>query len=264
MHATINSLWRYRGFILGSIKREFQTKYRNSLLGVLWNILNPLAMILIYTVIFSQIMRAKLPGVDHTFAYSIYLCAGILSWSLFAEIVNRSQGMFIDNSNILKKVNFPRICIPVIIIGSSLVNFFIISLIFCLFLFVNGYFPGIVIISLIPVIIVLIVLAIGLGITIGVLNVFFSDIGQFFSIFMQFWFWLTPIVYSVTILPENLRYWVALNPVSGIVSACQMVLLKAQLPDWKALLPAIIIGVLLCLVGLHLFKKHADEMVDEL
>lgn len=99
----IKGLWRYRSFILGSIKREFQTKYRNSLLGAVWNVLNPLAMIVIYTVIFSQVMRAKLPGVDHSFAYSIYLCAGILSWGLFAEIISRSQVMFVDNGNLLKK-----------------------------------------------------------------------------------------------------------------------------------------------------------------
>lgn len=260
----INGLWRYRSFIFGSIKREFQTKYRNSLLGAVWNILNPLAMIVIYTVIFSQVMRAKLPGVDHTFAYSIYLCAGILSWGLFAEIVSRSQVMFVDNGNLLKKINFPRICIPAIIIGSALLNFLIVSVIFCVFLLVSGYFPGVVILSIIPVIAVLVVFAIGLGMTIGVLNVFFSDVGQFFGIFLQFWFWLTPIVYSATILPANLQEYVSYNPLAGIVMACQTVLVKGEWPDWYGILPATIVGLLLCILGMRLFQKRAAEMVDEL
>ncbi|MFT2791576.1 ABC transporter permease [Serratia sp. T13T92] len=264
MFNMIKGLWQYRSFILGSIKREFQTKYRNSLLGAVWNVLNPLAMIVIYTVIFSQIMRAKLPGVDHTFAYSIYLCAGILSWGLFAEIISRSQVMFVDNGNLLKKINFPRICIPTIIVGSSLLNFFIVSFIFCVFLIISGYFPGWVILSLIPVIAVLILFAIGLGLTIGVLNVFFSDVGQFFGIFLQFWFWLTPIVYSVTILPENFRGFIEYNPLAGVVMACQTVLVKGELPDWYGILPAAIIGVLLCIFGMRLFQKRAAEMVDEL
>lgn len=264
MFNMIKGLWQYRSFILGSIKREFQTKYRNSLLGAVWNVLNPLAMIVIYTVIFSQIMRAKLPGVDHTFAYSIYLCAGILSWGLFAEIISRSQVMFVDNGNLLKKINFPRICIPTIIVGSSLLNFFIVSFIFCVFLIISGYFPGWVILSLIPVIAVLILFAIGLGLTIGVLNVFFSDVGQFFGIFLQFWFWLTPIVYSVTILPENFRGFIEYNPLAGVVMACQTVLVKGELPDWYGILPAAIIGVLLCILGMRLFQKRAAEMVDEL
>ncbi|MBC3380918.1 ABC transporter permease [Serratia fonticola] len=264
MFNMIKGLWKYRSFILGSIKREFQTKYRNSLLGAVWNVLNPLAMIVIYTVIFSQIMRAKLPGVDHSFAYSIYLCAGILSWGLFAEIISRSQVMFVDNGNLLKKINFPRICIPTIIVGSSLLNFFIVSFIFCVFLLISGFFPGWVILSLIPVIAVLIIFAVGLGLTIGVLNVFFSDVGQFFGIFLQFWFWLTPIVYSVTILPENFRGFIEYNPLAGVVMACQTVLVKGELPDWYGILPAAIIGVLLCIFGMRLFQKRAAEMVDEL
>ena len=86
------SVWRYRGFVLGSVKREFQSKYRNSLLGAAWTVINPLAMILVYTVIFAEIMRAKLPGVENTFGYSIYLCAGVLTWGLFAEITGREIG----------------------------------------------------------------------------------------------------------------------------------------------------------------------------
>ena len=264
MFSILKGLWQYRSFIIGSVKREFQTKYRNSLLGALWNVLNPLAMIVIYTIIFSQVMRAKLPGVDHSFAYSIYLCAGILSWGLFAEIISRSQVMFVDNGNLLKKINFPRICIPTIIVGSALVNFIIVSAIFCAFLLISGYFPGVVILSLIPVIVILILFAVGLGMTIGVLNVFFSDVGQFFGIFLQFWFWLTPIVYSTAILPENFREYISYNPLAGVVMSCQDVLVKGVLPDWHNLLPATIIGAFLCLTGMHLFKKRAAEMVDEL
>lgn len=119
----IELIWEYRGFILGNIKREFQSKYRNSLLGVTWSVLNPLSMIVVYTVIFSQVMRAKLPGVDSQYAYSIYICAGILTWGLFSDLVLRSQNMFLDNANLIKKINFPKLCLPVTVIGSALVNF---------------------------------------------------------------------------------------------------------------------------------------------
>ena len=108
MGAMLRALWSYRGFILGSIKREFQAKYRNSLVGSAWAVFNPLAMIVVYTVVFAEVMRTRLPGVDGTFAYSIFLCAGILTWGLFAEIVGRGQSVFIENANLLKKLNFPR------------------------------------------------------------------------------------------------------------------------------------------------------------
>ena len=113
MLGMLRALWVYRGFILGNVQREFQSKYRNSVLGAAWTVINPLSMIIVYTVIFSQIMRARLPGVDTTFAYSIYLCAGALTWGLFAEIVGRGQNVFLENANLLKKLSFPRLCLPV-------------------------------------------------------------------------------------------------------------------------------------------------------
>jgi lipopolysaccharide transport system permease protein len=108
----LRGLWAYRGFVLGSVQREFQSKYANAILGAVWSLLSPLAMILVYTVIFAEVMRTKMPGSDSTFAYSIYLCAGILTWGLFAEMVGRGQTMFLEQSNLLKKVSFPRICLP--------------------------------------------------------------------------------------------------------------------------------------------------------
>ena len=129
-------IWAYRGFIKGSIQREFQSKYRNSLLGAAWNIINPLAMIVVYTVIFSQVMRAKLPGVESAYAYSIYLCAGVITWGLFAEITSRSQSMFLDNANMLKKLNFPRITLPLIVVLNAILNFAIILSLFLVFLLI--------------------------------------------------------------------------------------------------------------------------------
>lgn len=260
----LKALWNYRGFILGNVKREFQSKYRNSLLGSAWTVLNPLAMIIVYTVIFSEVMQAKLAGSTGTYAYSIYLCAGVLTWGLFSEIVMRAQGMFIDNANFLKKINFPRMCLPITVVANSLVNFGIIFSLFTLFLIFTGNFPGVVYIALIPAIIVLVVFAIGLGITIGVLNVFFRDVGQFFGIFIQFWFWLTPIVYPMTILPAGIKPYVLMNPIAGVIGIFQSVLVKGIWPDWMTILPASVSAIILSMLGLHLFRKHAGEMVDEL
>ncbi len=97
------SIWKYRGFIKSSVKREFQARYRGSLLGAAWTVLNPLAMILVYTLIFSQIMKARIPDSDTPFAYSIYLMAGLLPWTLFTEILMRSQSVFLDNANTIKR-----------------------------------------------------------------------------------------------------------------------------------------------------------------
>lgn len=257
-------IWAYRGFILGSVKREFQGKYRNSLLGAAWNVLNPLAMVVVYTIIFSQLMRARLPGVDSAFAYSIYLCAGSLTWGLFSEIASRGQNTFLENANLLKKLTFPRLCLPVVVITNALLNFVIVFGLFTLFLVFSGNFPGVAYLAVLPVLGILVAFAIGLGVTLGVLNVFFRDVGQFFGIFVQFWFWFTPIVYAPGVLPERVQALLAWNPMTPLMAAFQVALVQGLWPNWVSLWYPALVALILCAIGVRLFLRHADDMVDEL
>jgi lipopolysaccharide transport system permease protein len=111
---------------------------------------------------------------------------------------------------------------------------------------------------------ILAMFSIGLGITLGVLNVFFRDVGQFFGIFLQFWFWFTPIVYPRTILPAGLGDWLWLNPMAPLIGAAQDVLLLAQWPNWLSLAPTLALATLLCALAWRLFRRHSAELVDEL
>jgi lipopolysaccharide transport system permease protein len=257
-------LWVYRGFILSSVKREFQSRYRNSLLGALWPLLQPLAMILIYTLIFSQIMRARLSGVDDGMAYGIFICVGILTWGLFAEVLNRSLTMFLDSASLLKKLSFPRLCLPIIVLLTALLNFAITLGLFLLVLALIGRFPGEAVLAL-PVLVCLqLLLALGLGLLLGMLNVFFRDIGQLFAIGLQLWFWLTPIVYPLNILPPALQPWLALNPMSGLMQAYQNLFLYDAWPNWQSLLPIVLAGLLSCFLASLLYRARVADMLDEL
>jgi lipopolysaccharide transport system permease protein len=260
----LKALWAYRGFILGSVKREFQAKYSNSLLGAAWTVINPLAMIVVYTVVFSQIMRAKLPGIDSKFAYSIYLCAGVLTWAFFSETVSRAQNVFLENANLLKKISFPRLCLPVIVVANASLNFAIIFGLFTIFLIASGSFPGMVYLAMIPLLLIQVLFSVGLGITLGVLNVFFRDVGQLFGVVLQFWFWLTPVVYPINILPVFVRDALRFNPTTNLITSYQGILVNGQWPDWRSLWPVTVLALLLCFWGMSLFRKHAGEMVDEL
>lgn len=262
--AILNSLWHYRGFVLGSVQREFQTRYRNSLLGALWTIINPLAMIIVYTVIFSRLMQARLPGVDNDLAYGIYLCAGLLTWGLFAEILGRSQSVFLEHATLLKKLNFPRICLPLVVVLNALLNFAIIFGLFLGFLLITGNFPGWVVLGMLPVLLIQVVFAVGLGIILGVLNVFFRDVGQMTGIVLQFWFWFTPIIYPPGILPAGAAELLKWNPMVPIIQSYQGIFVHATWPQWDTLWPLAVVSVLLCLFALSLFRKRAGEMVDEL
>jgi len=260
----LRNIANFRGFIHTSVRREFQSKYRNSVLGAAWMVLNPLAMIVVYTVVFAQVMRSRLPGNDTTFAYSIYLCAGVLTWNYFAEIATKAQGMFLDNAALIKKINFPRICLPIIVVCNASLNFAIIFGLFTAFLLLSGNFPGLPFLALAPLLALQVALAIGLGLVLGVLNVFFRDVGQFFSIALQFWFWFTPVVYPVAVLPANVRQWLVWNPMAPLVIGYQQVLVGHQWPQWGTLAVPGAAALALCALGLHLFRRRAGEMVDEL
>lgn len=262
--ASIEALWKFRGFVIGSVRREYQLRYRGTMLGIAWTVVQPLAMIFVYTVIFSQVMKAKLNGIEGHFAYSIYLCAGIITWGLFAEIIQRSQSVFLDNANLLKKLSFPRLTLPVIVLATALLNFAIVFGLFLGFLLITGNFPGMAILAMIPLLAVQVLFAVGLGMTLGVLNVFFRDAGQLSGLLLQFWFWATPIVYPASILPEWLKPWMNLNPMYHLMKGYQNVFVANQLPDWQSLAVVAIVSMGLAMYAISLFRRHAGEIVDEL
>jgi lipopolysaccharide transport system permease protein len=258
------ALWRYRQFVLASVRREFEARYRIAVLGGVWAILQPLAQVAVYTLVLSEVMRARLPGSDSRFAYGIYLCAGILTWGLFTDIVSRCTSIFVENANLLKKVSFPKICLPAIAVLSSIVNFAIVLALFLVFLIATGNLPGTPLLALAPLLALQVVLAAGLGVLTGVANVFYRDVAQGVSILLQFWFWLTPIVYPLAVVPERFQAIIAANPMTGLMQSYQRVFVGNAWPNWSALAPAAILASLALLAAMHFFRAHASEMVDEL
>ena len=256
--------WRYRYFILSSIKTELRVKFIRSRLGALWMILNPLAQVVIFAFVLSAVLSAKLPGISNRYAYAIYLMAGILGWSLFLEIVNRCLTLFIDNSNILKKLVFPRIALPLIVSGSALVNNALLLLAILMIFGILGHLPDGALIWLPMLMVINVALALGFGLALGVLNVFVRDIGQVVPVAIQFLFWLTPIVYMVDIIPKQYQRWLILNPLIPIITGYQNALLYNRAPDWAGLGIVALVAASLLAFALVLFRKASPEMVDQL
>ena len=138
----LTAVWHYRSFVRGMVRREFQARYLNSVLGSAWALIAPLSTILIYTVIFGRIMHARLAGVDDNLGYGIFLCAGVTTWGMFTEVIQRSISIFIEHANLLKKMSFPRATLPLIVLLSAAVNFAIVFGLLLLFLAATGRFPG--------------------------------------------------------------------------------------------------------------------------
>jgi lipopolysaccharide transport system permease protein len=260
----LRALWQYRGFMLGMVGREFRARYVNSLLGGAWAVLNPLVIIAIYTIIFSGVMRARLPGADDHLAYSLYLCAGLLPWMYFAELVTRSQTVFLEHATLLRNVSFPRISLPAILVLTSTVNFLIIFGIFLGFLLVTGRFPGWRILAFFPLLALQQAFALGLGILLGTVNVFFRDVAQLVAVALQLWFWFTPIVYSIASLPEWARQLFELNPLFRLVSAYQGIIVQGQWPQWSSLTGHLLLAAVVLVIAFVTFSRLSGEMVDEI
>jgi lipopolysaccharide transport system permease protein len=246
------------------VRRDYQLRYRSTALGFAWNLLQPLSMILIYTLVFSQLMRTRLDGTNNPFAYGIHLCAGIFAWNLFAEIIQRSQSIFLDNANLLKKQRFPRMALPVIVASTALLNFFIVLLLFIGFLLLSGNFPGIGVWTLVPLLAIQVVFSAGLGLVLGIIHVFFRDVGPLSGLALQLWFWATPIVYPASILPPWALSWMELNPMYHLTKAYQTVFLGTGTIDWKPLALLAVVSILVCGYAINLFRRHAGDIVDEL
>lgn len=264
MKDLVTALWKFRYFIASSIRNEFRIRFARSKLGGLWMIIHPLAQVLIYAIVLSRVLSAKLPGVQNQYAYALYLMAGILAWTLFSETIMRCLGLFVENGNLLKKMAFPRMCLPVITAGSTLINNLLLGIaVFGVFA-VLGHSPGSQA-AWLPVLMVLAMgLAIGIGLILGVLNVFVRDLGQAVPVILQLLFWLTPIVYTPDILPEDLRAAFATNPLYPLVRSYQNILVFGTEPDWAGLWPVALATVGLLAAALALFRRASAEMVDVL
>jgi lipopolysaccharide transport system permease protein len=261
----LRHIWEYRQFIFSCVKRDFLSKYKGSILGLVWSVLQPLALIIIYTVVFSEIMRNKLAGMENvTFAYSLYLCSGILTWNLFQETLTSSVNVFLQNSNLMKKVSFPRICLPVITMCSAFLNFMIGFSLFLLFLVIISAFPIESFLSVLVVLFVQIAFSLTLGIGLGVLNVFFRDVGQFLNVILQFWFWFTPVVYPINIVPKYFQTLLTINPMFSVIKSYQNIFVYNTWPEWQGLGIVFLISLIMGYWALHIYRKHVGEMVDEL
>jgi lipopolysaccharide transport system permease protein len=260
----VAALWRYRHFIRTSIRAELQGRFARSSLGALWHILHPLAQAAILALVLSEVMGVRLPHMADPAAYPVYLMAGNAAWGLFTEIFNRCISVFIAYSGSLKKISFPRLCLPVIVWGSALVNHaMLLAAIFVIYIAL-GHWPSATWLALPLGILLISMFAFGLGLLLGIINVFARDVAEVATILLQIWFWLTPIVYSPELVPERFHWLLALNPLAPLVRIYQDALLYNRWPDLSTLAEPAALAAGLIILAFALFRRASSELVDAL
>lgn len=261
----IRAAWSYRNFIIASVRNEFITQFARSRLGALWMLIQPLVMVAIYAVILSAVLRAKLPGLEESrFGYAIYLISGIVCWTLFSDVIMRCLNLFIASGTLMKKIVFPKVCLPLTVVGVVLINNILLAVAAIVIFLLVGHGLSWNVLFLPVLVLMTLGLGLGFGLILGILNVFIRDIGQAIPLLLQMGFWFTPIVYPVSIVPDQMRSLLVLNPVYPLVDAYHSVLAYGETPDW-APLTAVGLGIIILLaIAWWMFRQASAEMVDVL
>ena len=258
----VRIFWKYRLFIWQSAISDLRYRYAGSVMGVFWNVLIPLLQILIFAVVFSQIMEIRLPRAGGTNAFAIYLCSGLLPWLAFSECVSRGTQSFLENAAYLKKLPIPeQIFVAQNAVGATLSLGVSMSLLFMLTIGLKGEITWAWLV--VPTVILLFQsFGFGLGLMLGSLNVFFRDIGQGLGIVLQMWMWLTPIVYVKEILPALFQRLLVFNPAFPFIDSLQGIIVSGLWParwhwglmTWWALMSP--------LAGYMILRKLKPEIRD--
>lgn len=213
----MNNILQYKAFILETVVRNFKLKYQNSFLGFFWVIAQPISQIFLIIIIFKYSIYQSY---DSSF-YEIKIFSGMIIWLLFVEIITKSSTMFIEYSNYIKKIKFPIIIIPIIIIIETIINFLIIYLIFVFYLIYITQYRFENIPTTLLIVFLTILLSITIGIIFAIISVYFNDVSHFLTIVLPILFLLTPIVYNKSTLPTFLQNIVDYNPLSNLVQQFQ-------------------------------------------
>lgn len=261
----IGSLWRHRGLVYASAKREVIGRYRGSVLGLLWSFFNPLFMLAIYTLVFGVIFNSRWnPTSDSKTEFALVLFAGLIVFNLFSECVNRAPGLIVANPNYVKKVVFPLEILPFVALLSALYHM-VISLGVWLAAYMLFFGVPQATTLLLPVVIVPFALCIvGLSWFFASLGVFLRDVSQFIGIAVMALMFLSPIFYPVTALPEGSRNLLYANPLTPVIEMTRDVLFWGKLPDFTLLSVYWLVSTVTAWSGFVWFQKTRKGFADVL
>lgn len=263
----IVELYHYRELIRNLVIRDLKVRYKNSVLGILWSLLNPLLMTIVFTVVFTLLLRNNTPN------YPVFFMCGYLPWSFLSDSVVGGTNSIVGNAHLIKKVYFPREVLPLADVLSGLVNFLLalVVLFGAILVFHVGLTASVL---LLPVVIVAQVLfTLGLVFFLSTANVFYRDTQHIMQVVMQAWFFLTPIFYPIDIIPEsatvlgmtlNLQMWVRrLNPMASLIAAYRDILLKGAVPGLDFLFRTVITCLAVFVVGYLIFCRYSKVFGEE-
>ena len=256
---TFKELYAYRQMIFSLVKKDLRGRYKGSVLGFLWTFINPLLQLVVYTIVFSFILKSNIER------YYLYLFVALIPWIFFSSSITVGSASIVAQKDLIKKIYFPRMVIPISYVTSSFVNMLLCFIVIFAVIIVSGAGINFLALLTLPVIMLVeYILALGMAMLTSAITVYFRDLEHILGIVTMAWMYMTPIMYDKSIVPENLMPIFNLNPMTHVIECYRAVLYEKKIPDLTTLLSAAGLGILILIVGILVFNKLQKRFAEEL
>ena len=247
---TIRDLWQYRDMLLYLVLRDIKARYTQSVLGIGWAVLQPLFLMIVFTVIFGKLVKINTNGMD----YAVFSYTALVPWAYFSNSLMLTTGSLIQNSNLLSKVFFPRLVLPMSTVLSTLVDFFIAFILVIVLMIWYQVSPTIWVLFLPVLLLLMLVLSVSLGSLFAALAIQYRDVRHGITFLVQGMMYASPVVYPVSIIPDKYRLIYGLNPMAGVIEGFRSALLGSTPMPWDLIIVGTIVTLVVAVIGLTYFK----------
>lgn len=252
-------LWRYRELFYIFTWRDIKVRYKQTVIGIVWAILQPFLLMVVFSTFFGGL--AKIPS--DNIPYPIFVFSGLIFWNYFSTALNNTSNSLIENENIIKKVYFPRLILPLSPSITPIIDFLIASVVFGGMLIYYHFTPTLIGIIILPLLMIISFLsAAGLGTFSAAINVRYRDIKYALPFFIQLLIFLTPVIYPATLIEQKYRWLLALNPMTGVIEAARAGIIGSGPVDFNLLAISGIISIIFFLFGIYYFRKTEKSFAD--
>lgn len=254
----LKELWRYRELVFFLIWRDVKVRYKQTFLGAAWAIIQPFMTMVVFSIFFGSLAKIPTDGIP----YPIFSYTALLPWQLFETGISKSGKSLVSGRTLLTKVYFPRLAIPLAPVVAALVDFVLAFVVLIAMMIYYGYTPTRAIWTLPLFLLLAMVTALGAGFWLSAMNVWYRDIGYIIPFFSRLWFYLTPITYAASIVPEQFQILYALNPMVGVVEGFRWAMLGLGDPPSAEILISVLISIVMMVTGAFYFRRMERTFAD--
>jgi lipopolysaccharide transport system permease protein len=259
-HALIDlgELWRYRELFRVLVWRILKVRYRQTVVGVAWAMLQPVMFITVFSIIFGLLARIPSEGKP----YPIFVASGLLVWQFVAQGVQQTTGSIIGNAELVSRIYFPRILLLLATLSAAFVDFLAGLLVMAGFMLWYGYAPTVGVLAFIPALLLAIATVLGVSLWLGTLYVPYRDVGHLLPFMTQIWMFLSPVIYPLSLLPPKYEVLYALNPIVVVVQTSRWAFAQGNPPSLQMVAISASVAALLLVTGLWFFRRHEGNFAD--